>query len=47
MQEHRLSYSIQRMARLFEVSLSGYYKPFNYYPYIWQQTYFDKFNKKK
>lgn len=25
MQEYRLSYSIQRMARLFEVSLSGYY----------------------
>ena len=25
MQEHRLSYSVQRMARLFEVSLSGYY----------------------
>ena len=25
MQEHRLSYSIQRMAKLFEVSLSGYY----------------------
>ncbi len=25
MQEHRLSYSIQPMARLFEVSLSGYY----------------------
>ena len=25
MQEHRLSYSIQRMAWLFEVSLSGYY----------------------
>jgi len=25
MQEHRLSYSIQRMTRLFEVSLSGYY----------------------
>ncbi len=25
MQEHRLSYSVQRMARLFKVSLSGYY----------------------
>ena len=22
-------------------------KPFNYYPYIWQETYPDKFNKKK
>ena len=25
MQEHRLSYSVQRMATVFEVSLSGYY----------------------